>query len=163
MRWAEFAAASPELAKLCEERLLGPGVALLGTLRADGSPRISPCEVYVVDGELLLGMMWRSRKANDLHRDPRIAVHSIVIAKDDTAGDVKLYGRIRDIDDPGLRERYADVVEEAIAWRPKDPYHLFAVDIEQSGGISFGEGARAIRWPPERGEEPIPHPDAGET
>ena len=163
MRWSEFASASPELAKLGKERLLGPGVALLGTLRADGSPRISPCEVYVVDGELLLGMMWRSRKANDLLRDPRIAVHSIVTAKDDTAGDVKLYGRIRDIDDPGLRERYADVVEEAIAWRPKDPYHLFAVDIEQAGCISFGEGARAIRWSPERGEEPIRHPDAGET
>ena len=50
---------------------------MLGTLRADGSPRISPCEVDLVDGRLCFGMMWQSHKALDLLRDPRLAVHSV--------------------------------------------------------------------------------------
>jgi hypothetical protein len=47
---------------------------LLGTIRADGWARISPCEAYLVDGDLMLGMMWRSRKALDLLRDPRLTI-----------------------------------------------------------------------------------------
>jgi len=57
MRWGEFEAAAPELASFLRERLTATGILLLGTLRADGWPRISPCEAYLVDGEMLLGMM----------------------------------------------------------------------------------------------------------
>jgi len=40
-------------------------------------------------------MMWRSKKALDLLRDPRIVVHSVTSNKDGTDGDVKIYGRAR--------------------------------------------------------------------
>src|SRR5206468_2626037 len=103
VRWSEFADASPELAKIGEDRLLGRGVALLGTLRRDGSPRISPCEVFVVDGDLMLGMMWRSMKARDLLRDPRIVVHSILPSREGTEGDFKLYGRVVDVPEEARR------------------------------------------------------------
>jgi hypothetical protein len=40
--WGELEAAAPEIAGLGRERLEHVGVALLGTLRADGWPRIGP-------------------------------------------------------------------------------------------------------------------------
>ena len=49
---------------------------ILGTLRADGSPRLSGIETTFKDGELWLGMMPGSRKVQDLQRDPRLALHS---------------------------------------------------------------------------------------
>ena len=160
MSWAEFQAAAPELAGFLEERLAATGLVLLGTLRADGWPRISPNEAFVVDGELLLGMMWRSRKAVDLLRDPRLTVMTPQVDRHAATGDLKLYGRVRDVTDLGLRERYADTLEAAIGWRPSDPYHLFAVDVESAGYISFGEERRLLRWTPAAGVEVLKHPDA---
>jgi hypothetical protein len=54
-------------------------VALLGTLRRDGSPRISPVEPYLWEGQLLIGAMAWSPKAADLRRDLRYVLHSAVI------------------------------------------------------------------------------------
>ena len=42
MNWDQFAARAPELAALAQERFEKSGVCLIGTLRRDGSPRISP-------------------------------------------------------------------------------------------------------------------------
>ena len=67
--WQEFAEKNPELAAVGEARFRRTGLALVGTLRRDGWPRISPVEPFIVDGKLYLGMMWRSRKALDLFRD----------------------------------------------------------------------------------------------
>ena len=78
MRWDEFAAVAPELAALGEERLKARELCLVGTLRRNGWPRITPVEPEFVDGELMLGMMWRSPKALDLLRDPRLVVHCVV-------------------------------------------------------------------------------------
>ena len=44
MRWDEFAAACPDLSSLGEERLRGRELCLVGTLRRNGWPRISPVE-----------------------------------------------------------------------------------------------------------------------
>jgi hypothetical protein len=63
MIWAEFEAAAPEVARLGKERFDRLRVALLGTLREDGSPRISPVEPYFVEGDLLFGAMTWSLKA----------------------------------------------------------------------------------------------------
>ena len=65
MRWDEFTIACPEIALLAEERFRADELVMLGTVRADGSPRISPCEVDFSTGRLLLGMMWRSMNAQD--------------------------------------------------------------------------------------------------
>ena len=159
MRWDEFAAEASELAALGIERFERTGVCLIGTLRADGSPRISPIEPYVVRGELLLGMMWQSRKARDLLRDPRIVVHSAVSNKDGSEGDFKLYGRVWDVTDPAMRTAYGDATYAKIAWRPDEPFHLFAVDVEQAGFIQFAPERLAMRWTPAGGQERIKHPD----
>ena len=65
MNWTEFSQAAPELARLFRERLEKTGLALIGTIRKDGTPRISPLEAEVFEDDLLLGMMWQSKKALD--------------------------------------------------------------------------------------------------
>ena len=93
MNWRDFREAAPELVSLGEERFERTGLCLVGTLTAGGYPRISPIEPFIVGGELLLGMMWQSKKALDMERDPRIVVHSTVSDREGTEGDFKLHGR----------------------------------------------------------------------
>ena len=47
----------------------------IATIRADGSPRISGIECEFADGELRFGSMAGARKAADLAREPRFALH----------------------------------------------------------------------------------------
>ncbi len=152
MRWDEFAKAAPELAALGEERLRARELCLLGTLRANGYPRISPVEPDFVDGELMSGMMWRSPKALDLLRDPRCVVHSIVSDRAGTEGDFKLYGRAVAVEDPGRRGRYRETIKARIDWEPAEPnYHLFAIDVESAGFNVFGDDAFQLVWDHKRG------------
>ena len=160
MNWTEFAATAPELAEFGQDRINSTRLVTLGTIRADGWPRVSRCEAYVVDGELLLGMMWQSKKALDLLRDPRITVATVQADREPVYGDLKLYGFAVDVPDPGHRQAYADTVFAAISWRPSEPYHLFSVDIARAGFISFGENQKLMRWSVEGGVEIMRHPDA---
>jgi hypothetical protein len=90
--WRDVELGAPELARLGMARLNSAHVALLGTLRRDGSPRISPIEPYIAEGQLLIGAMAWSAKASDLRRDPRYALHSVVTGPDTGEGELKLYG-----------------------------------------------------------------------
>ena len=83
---------APEIARLGMARLDSAHLALLGTLRRDGSPRISPIEPYFAQGHLLIGAMAWSAKAADLRRDPRYVLHSVVTEPDSGEGELKLYG-----------------------------------------------------------------------
>jgi hypothetical protein len=151
MRWEEFAALAPELAALGEERLRARELCLVGTLRRNGWPRISPVEPEFVDGELLLGMMWRSPKALDLLRDPRLVVHSVVSDRMGIEGDFKLYGRAVDVPEPERRAAYAAALKARIDWEPTGPYHLFAVEVDSAGFVIFGGERYGLAWDPERG------------
>ena len=116
MRWAEFEAAAPELAALGMVGFREQNLCLIGTLRADGWPRISPNEVYFPGGDLLLGMMRSSRKSKDLERDPRITVMTPQCDREAKRGDFKIYGRAVAVTDSSVRGRYADTVFAAIEW-----------------------------------------------
>ena len=159
MKWSEFSSAVPELAALAQEAFDEQHLCMIGTIRADGRPRISPCEVYFVDGELLLGMIPGSRKVRDLERDTRISVVNGQTLREPPRGDVKLYGTAVAVTDPSLRERFADAQEAAIDWRPTGPFPLFAVDVERAGYICFGEHHRLLRWSSQGGLEELTHPD----
>src|SRR5512134_3334938 len=91
--WNDFADQAPELAAFTEARIEAHGLALLATLRADGSPRISGLEPLITEGQLWFGMMPGSRKVADLERDPRFALHNATVDKAVTDGDVKISGR----------------------------------------------------------------------
>jgi hypothetical protein len=145
--WRDFEAADPELAAIGRSRLEDPGLVLVGTLRKDGWPRISPVEP-VIEDQLYLGMMPRSLKALDLLRDPRCVVHSVQTDREAAGGDFKVYGRALDLQDPDERERYAQALFERIDWRPEGDYHLFALDITQIGFVTFEGEKRTRTWRP---------------
>lgn len=107
----------------------------------------------------MLGMMWRSKKALDLMRDPRITVATTQDDREAKYGDLKLYGFAIAVADPARRDAHADVQEAAIDWRPSEPYHLFSLDVQRAGYISFGEDRRMLRWSATEGLEELRHPD----
>jgi hypothetical protein len=124
-------AAAPELAAQVQQRFDAHGLALLGTLTAVGSPRLSAVEPLFALGRLWLGMMPASRKADDLLRDPRLALHNATVDKQVADGDAKLAGRARVVADPALIESYRDAfVAAAGDAPPAEEIQLFEVDVE---------------------------------
>jgi hypothetical protein len=87
----------------------------MATLRLDGSPRISGTEVQFRDGELTLGSMPRALKANDLLRDPRIAIH----------------GPTHDPAKSGSWRGEAKVAGRAVPIPSQPDAHAFRVDIQE--------------------------------
>ncbi len=150
MNWHEFAEAAPELAQIGSDRFQRTEVVLVGSVRRDGSPRISPCEFFFFEGELYLGMMWQSRKALDLLRDPRCVVHSAVTSKDGREGEFKLRGRAVAVQDPDVIERYCQALYAQTNWRPEGPFHPFAVDIDHAVHIKYLENGDqlVVEWRP---------------
>ena len=161
MNWREFAATAPEMARFFEERLAETQLCLVGTIAASGWPRISPCEGYLVDDDLMLGMMWQSRKAHDLLRDGRITVTTTQCDREAGHGDLKLYGYGVPVEELARKQALGDAQEAIINWRPTEPFHVFALDVRRAAFISFGSQKRMTRWTPEAGLEVLRHPDAG--
>jgi hypothetical protein len=151
MNWGSFATASPELAALGWERLARHELCMIGTLRRNGWPRISPCELDLVANNLLLGMMWQSPKARDLLRDARCALHSCTSDRLGTEGDFKLYGRAQDVQDLATREAYRAAIRARIDWEPTGPFHLFSIDVQSAGFVVFGDSGYAMAWDPTGG------------
>jgi hypothetical protein len=79
--WSEFERLAPELAALAKERFAATEFVMLGTLRKNGWPRISPIEYTIFDGQFTMGGMWQAKKALDILRDPRCVVHSATTNK----------------------------------------------------------------------------------
>ena len=166
MRWSEFEAGAPDMAALARERLEDRHLCLVGTLRTDGWPRISPVEPYIVQGELMLGMMPGSRKALDLLRDPRVVVHSVVTDWEGSEGDVKLYGHAAEVMDEDRRLELFQAVANAHRWAeahdpdPRGGSHVFAVDIASAAFVRFGPDTWEIwRWDPDAGLMKDVHPN----
>ena len=134
-----------------ERRLLAPGVVLVATIRCDGTPRLSPVEPLVIDGQLWLSMMLGSRKAADLDRDPRVLVHSVITSRDGGEGELKLRGFVRAWPDPQTQGRYAETAARTLGWRPEPGrFHLFSVDIAQVTFIRYDEASgdqHVALWP----------------
>jgi Pyridoxamine 5'-phosphate oxidase len=135
MSWSALEVAAPVIAERGQECLDRVGLALLGTLRSDGWPRIGPVEPHVTDGRLLIGVMARSLKARDLARDPRCTLQSVVTHPDSGEPELKLYCRAVEANGgpPG-------------AWwtgRPAAEVHVFELEVEQ---------AAFVEWDVERGE-----------
>ena len=115
--WTEFEASSPELAALARERFDATELVMLGTLRKDGWPRITPIEYTIFEGDFVIGGMWQSKKMQDLERDARCSVHSTTTDKNGQQGDVKLFGRARGFD-AATEERYWQHIYDKMQWRP---------------------------------------------
>jgi hypothetical protein len=159
MWWDAFERACPEIGDLARARFERDQLVMLGTIRLDGSPRVSPNECDFAEGRLFVSMMWWSRKALDLLRDPRIVVHSVTTNNDGTDGDVKIYGRAVDEQDPELRAAFREAIRRRIDWAPDEPeYHCFSIDVRSAGYVRFGDRAEALTWDAERGLRRLPPP-----
>lgn len=153
--WNDVRAAAPELAGLVQDRFEATGLALLATLRADGAPRLSGIEPSFWDGELWLGSMWDARKAHDLRRDPRLALHAATVDKDVKEGDAKIAGRAEELDDDALKGRFGRAFGEDNGFDPNThgPWHLFRVEVTELVHVRPGDDALVIEsWRP--GEAP---------
>lgn len=131
--WEELEAAAPEIARLGRQRLDRTRVGLLGTIRKDGSPRISPVEPYFTQGHLLFGAMEWSRKVRDLQRDPRCLLHSAISAPDAGQDELKLYGRATSAGE-WLRQSCPD------AWwtgKSQQSAIIFSLSIEEATLVSW--------------------------
>ncbi|HEX6676529.1 MAG TPA: pyridoxamine 5'-phosphate oxidase family protein [Actinomycetes bacterium] len=139
LRWVDFEQASPELAELGRTRFERFGFLFVATIRSDGGPRVNPVEAYVVDGHLVLNMMWSSLKAKDLLRDPRAYLHTPVTDRLGAPGEFKLTGRALPVEDPALRKAAADVIEAKIDWRPPERSRFFTIDVERAAFITYDD------------------------
>jgi hypothetical protein len=124
---------------------------LVGTIRRDGTPRISPVEPLFWDGNLWLSMLWGSLKATDLLRDRRVLVHSVVTGRDGRLGEFKLRGEAIAELDAGVQAGYASAVKAQLGWAPTPGrFHLFRVDIDDVTFIRYDDATGdqfVTRWP----------------
>lgn len=154
MIWREFQQAVPQLAGLVQQQFQRTGVALLGTICRDGTPRISPIEPVVAQEQLLLGMLWRSTKALDLFRDPRCVIHSAITSLAGTEAEVKLRGRAVEVQDPNERERHSQAFSQRWGARTPERFHIFSVTIESVACLTYDTDTGemlAKQWDPHRG------------
>ncbi|MGW1229450.1 pyridoxamine 5'-phosphate oxidase family protein [Streptomyces sp. NPDC002530] len=145
--WADFRTAEPAFADTVERRFGQYKHHVLGTLRADGSPRLAGLEIEFRLGEALLGMMPHSLKALDLRRDPRFSLHANPGPDAEMAdGDVRISGRAVEVTDPGLLARYIEEVH------PPEPFHLFRAELTEVVRIGLEGGDTLIirTWNPGR-------------
>jgi hypothetical protein len=162
--WTTFAENAPEMAALAEKRFTSTGLGLIGTLRSDGFPRISPVEPMVDgdrlalrDGYMVLGMMPNSTKALDLRRDPRMTLHSATADKNVTEGDAKLWGRALEVTAEAELTEVADLIERLMGWRPgPGEFHAFLPDILGVSTVTLEDKALYVTtWTPEAGVRKI--------
>ncbi|MDQ2874759.1 MAG: pyridoxamine 5'-phosphate oxidase family protein [Actinomycetota bacterium] len=148
--WQDLEQDAPSIARPGRARLDQARVALLGTLRRDGSPRISPVEPYFARGQLIFGAMTWSAKARDLRRDPRCVLHSPISGPDAGEAELKLHG---------LAAPTGDLLRDACpeAWwsgEPRPAADVFFLNLTEAVLIEWdlehGQMA-STHWSPERG------------
>jgi Pyridoxamine 5'-phosphate oxidase len=146
--WSEFEAEAPALAERVRARLEARKHKTIATVRGDGSPRISGTESEIKDGELWIGSMWEARKARDLQRDPRFALHGGSDDPPGWTGDAKVAGVAEEIVDP---ERVREINEGSA---PPGPSHLFRLDLHEVSTVELNDSRTALVievWTPEGG------------
>ena len=125
-RWQDIENSAPEFAAEVRRYFDARVHKTLATVRADGSPRISGTEAYLRDGDLWFGSMSNARKALDLRRDPRFALHSGSTDPPDWEGDAKINGLAEEVHDP---ERES---------------HLFRADIQEAVLVGLNEARNGL-------------------
>lgn len=150
----DLAMGAPAIADLLRSKVAAAGLCFLGTVRSDGSPRVSPVEVWVHQGDLYAGSMPGAVKARDLQRDPRCCLVTPLADKDDLGGEVKLFGRAREITDPARWEGPRRAFEAERGFDMGDPggAHLFAFDVAAAAWQRVeGDDWRTTSWSAEGG------------
>ena len=153
--FADIENVEPDLADRVRAILSSTTNAVLGTIRRDGSPRLSGADPYFHDGQLRIWSMPRARKGQDLRRDPRVAVHSIPWdsrkLRDGVAdvgqADAKVTGTAVLFSDNGERSAFRAWLKSERGFEPPEDWDLFTVDIDALTVISVDHGQLVVdRW-----------------
>lgn len=150
--WEEFSRQAPRIAELFTRRHRAAGnLCMLGTTRSDGYPRISPMEPRITAGHLALVGMPGTRKFRDLERDPRFCLHTATVDPHVAEGDVKLFGRVEDLQDEAVHRRFADELFEESGFdlrgRRFDPF--FVADLTGASALRLEDGKLIVTvWKP---------------
>lgn len=153
--WSEFESAAPALGARARAVLGATTNCVLGTIRADGTPRLSGIDPFFLEGELWIGSMDGSRKGADLRRDPRMALHGIPWesrkvkeGRDDPgAGDAKVTGRAIPIDDRAEIRRIFEIYFADLDYDVPDEGELFRIDVGSVVTVGVEDDQLVItRW-----------------
>ncbi len=157
--WKDFADEAPKIAGVFARRHKATGnLCLLATIRADGSPRISPMEPRIYDGRLLLVGMPNTTKYRDLDRDPRFCLHTGTVDPHVTDGDAKVWGVAVNDQDPDLHAGFADDLfnESGFDLRGQhfDPFYV--ADLTSASSLELVDGRLEVTiWKPGEGERVV--------
>lgn len=137
--WTEFTQLAPEIAAFGETRFRRT-VSYLGTVRADGGPRVHPVTPILGDS-LYLFMEPTSPKGKDLQRDPRFTLHCAV--EDSSGGEGEFYvrGTARFSEDPAERAKAV----AASSYVPSDRYVLFVLSVDFAFMNQYIDGNPTVR------------------
>ena len=153
--FADVENVEPDLADRVHAILSSTTNAVLGTIRRDGSPRLSGADPYFYDGQLRIWSMPRARKGQDLRRDPRVAVHSIPWdsrrLRDGAANvgeaDAKVSGTATLVSDAGARSAFRVWLRSERGVEQPEDWDLFTIDIDALTVISVDNGQLVVeRW-----------------
>ncbi|MEU4416601.1 pyridoxamine 5'-phosphate oxidase family protein [Nocardia salmonicida] len=154
--WSQFTEEAPNVAALFLRRHQATGkLCMLATLRADGSPRISPIEPVIFEGMLVLAGMPNTRKFDDLARDPRFCLHTATVDTRVSDGDAKLFGTVTDLQDETVHARFAQKLfdDSGFDIRGEKFDHFYIADLTGASTVEVVDDRLDITvWKPGSGE-----------
>lgn len=156
--WTDFADAARRIAEVFTRRHTAAGkLCMLGTLRPDGWPRISPMEPRFHEGDLWLVGMPDTAKFADLRADPRFTLHTATVDTQVTDGDAKIWGRVEDVRDPALHQRFAQALFEDIGLdlRGQEFDQFFRADLVGAASVAVGDDHMDVTTWREGGTEKV--------
>lgn len=157
--WSELTAAAPTIAEVFLRRHAAAGnLCMLATLRADGSPRISPLEPRIFEDRLWIVGMPQTTKFADLARDPRFCLHTATVDTHPVDGDAKLTGYVRHVPDREQQERFAQHLFEQSGpdVRGQAFETFYAADLTGASTVTLDNGHLDITiWTPGSAERVV--------
>lgn len=141
MSWQSLADGAPEVAAFGTERL-HDRVAYLATVKADGSPRLSPIRPVLAGGRLFVFTEAGSPKVRDLEGSGRYALHGT--ATGDEPWDLREFaveGVARRVDESAARA----MANAGSAFPRDERFLLFELDVERAMSTVYGADGRPQR------------------
>ena len=141
--WDGFAASAPTIAGVFSRRHAATGnLCMLGTLRPDGFPRISPMEPRLFEGELWIVGMPDTAKFADLAADPRFTLHTATVDTHVAEGDAKVWGTVEHVGDAALHQRFAEALfaETGLDLRGETFGQFLRAEIVGASAVAVGGG-----------------------
>lgn len=143
--WKEIEESEPGFAACAKGIFDKQAHKTIATIRKDGSPRISGTELIFAEGRVFFGAMKGSRRAEDIKRDARIAIHSGSEDPPEWKADAKLSGIAVPIKNEETRKR--------ITGKDWD-FDLFEIDIREVAIVGLSEDEESLvidYWSEDRG------------